>query len=180
MLDDVNKFSMEIMGEMQIDDDDIDLSSFDDAFDSPVEEMSELFQIEDLQNQNLGERSQVEQRLISNIDQVKSAVPRYPHEYFSMDREEDMNRCRQAPENCSVSPTEPKTELDEQIEATMSTLIQSMHRSEMTRNMLGHQQSAGQSTFGNLFTSSFASGIAQSRTQLNQYMSQMGKSSMLK
>mmetsp|Transcript_9995 Transcript_9995/g.12604 ORF Transcript_9995/g.12604 Transcript_9995/m.12604 type:complete len:210 (+) Transcript_9995:72-701(+) len=195
-MDDINRFSMEIMD---------DLASFDDSFDDPMEEMSGLMVIEEEHNKAqsltfpITVKSSVDKDDESNhIDTDMVAYskecfdPHHDHHYGhdNMHRHSNHeNRDQQYhhhhhlrnynTEGTSANVTDVSHEdLDEQIQISMSKLVQSMHRSEMSRSMLGQQQSAGLlfGGLGNILNgySSIASGLAQSRTQINTYMNQVG------
>jgi hypothetical protein len=188
-LDNLNDFSMEIMNDIGAggEDDHMDFSTFDDAFDDPIEVMAGLLEIEiESSQRSNGNPDSVDSSSLSGDEAMDESEPIY-NEYFDTHSHpfaDDFNTI-----DVVDSPSRPQeqvvkhesvqdaqqyrnpNELDEQIKASMSMLVQSMHRSEMSRNMLhGQQQSSGR--LGNLFNqySSIASGIAQSRTQLSSYM----------
>ena len=187
-LSEISDFSMDIMDGMDISDDEIDFSAFDDAFDDPMEELHELLNIEDAHRDiSLVEPMAVESNstLMNNNDQTVKF-----QDCFDTQREmlssnyHITNDTQRTEEPEEITPdqqevtTDPK-DLDLQIQASMSKLVHSMHRSEMSRSMLGTQQSADKFGLGNYLKgySSLASGIAQKRSQLNNYMSHVGNSS---
>ena len=182
----INDFPMDIM---DISDDGIDFSAFDDAFDDHMEEFPDLLNIEEDSHRHL---SPEDHMIEPNSPMVmnNNSQPINFQDCFDTQREmlssnyhitNDIQRTEK-PEEITPHEQEVTTDakaLDLQIQASMSKLVQSMHMSEMSRSMLGQQQPAETFGLGNYLKgySSLASGIAQKRSQLNNYMSHVGNSS---
>ena len=192
----------EIMKQMNLSDD-VDFSSFDEFDETTMEEISNLFENEEHGDPSDTHMMQVEDLEPGNVqsnshsDMMEDTEPEYFEECISSpfdnnhhDHHHHHHRPHSSSSSSSSSPEmstdeeetfESAEDLDEQIQKSMKKLVQSMHRSEMSRNMLGRQQSAG-SLFGLgsfMNASRLASGIAQSRSQLNSYMNHMGSNSTM-
>ncbi len=187
----INEFSMDIIDSVCME----DFASFDDSFDDPIEEMSGLMDIEEDAQKNMSlaasshikseDRDDEPNRIDTDIRYSKTCFDHHDdhhhHGHDNVHRPNDQHH--QLPHNYSaegaITSNHPQEDLDEQIKISMSKLVQSMHRSEMSRNMLGQQQQPTGVLFGGIGNllpgySSIASGIAQGRSQINTYMNHVG------
>ena len=192
--DEITDFSIEILDDMHLSQD-VDFCSFDESFDVVMDEM---VHIERSQHNALSHSIKP-----NSIDAFQDAMDVNPdetmhdpepepvpttfsQEYFN---ETSNNNPQFYDTNASVAagsttgiPFNSPEDLDGQIKNSMSKLVESMHRSEMSRNMLhGQQSSSGMFGLGSFLSSysSLASGIAQQQSSFKNYMNHVGNSSTL-
>lgn len=168
--EEMNEFAMDIMDEMDIPDD-VDFSGFADAFDDHAG-ITDLIHLE-------REAIHPNSVVTHEMDGIQS-----DHQDSQSHRSSSPEDTHQDDSTSELTmdevPFYTAEELNDQIQRSMTKLVQSMHRSEMSRNMLGQQQSAGMFRLGSFISNSPFASIAQNRTQqLNNYMSQMGNHSGL-
>lgn len=199
---DATDFAMELMNEVEIPDDvdftsdDADITQyFDGTFEDSLdaEDFSFVFdenpheQTHQMNSASLvsSDDALLETQGCNNADASAFYDTREYVDNTNEGFEDPVNSC----DDMSISSDTPSAaeqkspaELDAEIQESMSKLVQSMHRSEISRNMLGRQQQSmgifGIGSFLNGY-SQLASGITQSKSQLNNYISQVGNSSMM-
>ncbi len=206
--DEINDFAMQIMNEIDISDHDLDPCSYlngsfedEEAMDNVDFDLLAMFEDspapqKDYQEASapivtssndapvvvggmFGDQEGCNHNVVDEpafYDTHEYATEEYPDQSIS----DDMSMTSSSAEQQQIPGG--GDDLDQQIQQSMSKLVQSMHRSEMSRNMLGRQQqSMGMFGIGSYLKgySSLASGLTQSKSQMKNYMSQVGSTSMM-
>ena len=184
----ITDFSIEILDDMHLSQD-VDFCSFDESFDNVMDEMVDL---ERSQHNDLSQcvtpsslEDVFQDAMDVNVDETMNdpaPAATFSQEYFN---ETSSNNTHFYDTNVNVTtgsttaaPFNSPEDLDGQIKNSMSKLVESMHRSEMSRNMLhGQQSSSGMFGFGSFLN--MASGIAQHQSNFKNYMNHVGNSSAL-
>ena len=194
-LEEITDFSIEIMSDMQLADEDVDFCSFDETFDDVMDEM---MQLESAQQNNFSHcdaptsMGAFQDAQDTDVDETMNHPEPEPiqslsHGLFTGGNNNDHTQFHDASLSAVTGPRtgiqlNSSEDLDGQIKNSMSKLVESMHRSEMSRNMLYTQQSSsrmfGLDSFLNGY-SSLASGIAQRQSTFKNYMNHVGNSSTL-
>ena len=180
-LEELTDFSIEILGDMHLAEEDADFCSFDETFDDVI--MDEMMQLESVQQSNFSHSAFQYTQDHIDADETMDDAQFEPVQQSWNNNDEQFHDARSSsvetgPINGIHQFNSPE-DLDGQIKKSMSKLVESMHRSEMSRNMLKTQQSSS-SMFGlnSLLNSysSFASGIAQHQFSFKNYMNHVGNS----